>query len=37
MDFANAKDAESVLAIIIIVPVAVALIGVAVWLKRRYA
>ncbi|MBQ9898868.1 MAG: GldG family protein [Ruminococcus sp.] len=37
MDFENAKDAESVLAIIIIVPIAVALIGVAVWLKRRYA
>lgn len=37
MDFENAKDAESVLAMIIIVPIAVAVIGIAVWLKRRYA
>ncbi len=37
MRFADAPEAESVLRIFTIVPVAIALVGVAVWLKRRYA
>lgn len=37
MHFEDADEAESVLRIFTIVPVAVAIIGVAVWLKRRYA
>lgn len=37
MHFADAPEAESVLRIFTIVPVVIALIGVAVWLKRRYA
>ncbi|MDE5862201.1 MAG: GldG family protein [Ruminococcus sp.] len=37
MHFEDAKEAESVLRIFVIIPVIVAIIGVAVWLKRRYA
>lgn len=37
MHFSDAKEAESVLRIFVIIPVVVAIIGVAVWLKRRYA
>ncbi|MDE5770364.1 MAG: GldG family protein [Ruminococcus sp.] len=37
MHFSDAPEAESVLRIFTIVPVVIALIGVAVWLKRRYA
>ena len=37
MHFADAPEAESVLRIFTIVPIVMALIGVAVWLKRRYA
>lgn len=37
MHFADAQEAESVLRIFVIIPIVVAIIGVAVWLKRRYA
>ena len=37
MSFADAQEAESVLKIFVIIPVVVAIIGVGVWLKRRYA
>ncbi|MDE6665174.1 MAG: GldG family protein [Ruminococcus sp.] len=37
MRFPDAPEAESVLRIFTIVPVVIALLGVAVWLKRRYA
>ena len=37
MSFADAQEAESVLRIFVIIPVVVAIIGVGVWLKRRYA
>ena len=37
MRFPDAPEAESVLRIFTIVPIVIALIGVAVWLKRRYA
>ncbi|MCM1506405.1 MAG: GldG family protein [Ruminococcus flavefaciens] len=37
MHFSDAPEAESVLRIFIIVPIVVAIIGIAVWLKRRYA
>ncbi len=37
MHFSDAPEAESVLRIFTIVPIVIALLGVAVWLKRRYA
>jgi len=37
MHFADAEEARSVLRIFVIIPIVVAVIGVAVWLKRRYA
>lgn len=37
MHFSDAPEAESVLRIFVIIPIVVAIIGVAVWLKRRYA
>lgn len=37
MHFADADEAQSVLRIFVIIPIVVAIIGVAVWLKRRYA
>lgn len=37
MTFADADEAESVLRIFVVIPVCVAVAGVAVWLKRRYA
>ena len=37
MEFDTIDKAESVLRIFFIVPAVVALVGVAVWLKRRYA
>ena len=37
MSFADAQEAESVLRIFVIIPVVVVIIGVGVWLKRRYA
>lgn len=37
MHFADAEEAESVLRIFVIIPIVVAIIGVGVWLKRRYA
>lgn len=37
MHFADAEEAQSVLRIFVIIPIVVAVLGVAVWLKRRYA
>ena len=37
MHFDSAEKAESVLRIFTVAPIVIALIGVAVWLKRRYA
>lgn len=37
MHFADAQEAESILRIFVIIPIVVAIVGVAVWLKRRYA
>lgn len=37
MTFADADEAESVLRIFVVIPVCVAVVGIAVWLKRRYA
>ena len=37
MHFESSEKATSVLRIFTIIPIAVAIVGVAVWLKRRYA